>query len=1684
MAKKVHVTRFDEGVEERAIQMRSDDPVAPQESQFWFNKETGKLAYYLGGEERTLNVRVLSGDPTSPNERELWINGTTDELKYKYQGTVRTVSLGNVKSIDGGTTAQEYLGILDEAELQIISDVSSAYPDYLIESFKDIKPTVALTNTNITQDFLSINDGETSGSYEREVRKGKILNFVEGTMVVSSQGFAPKTITDNLDGTHTIIFRGDITNILADGMKIVEFETDMVEGAEQDFPLLNNLGKPAILEIFGAPTYNSGTNETTIVIMDDDLDLTMGLSISEREEALKFASLGVSVQAGANGLSGTLGSLEVLEMFSHDAERILGEELFSLIPTFHKGSTNNLVVKHSENRKYWVIVTQEEIRSTVTTTANVARLYYSTDGLKTLQLHPTWEKGFTGSNVNESSIMAGWNSNNIQDYTLNQQNIHIYNDGKAIVGKGIYQNSTYWQWEYFQMDLSKPSFFPEPIPSAGGYNGAAMYSTAEQGYTANLTMLESQNILAVVVTNSASDPYVFFYNIDFEDSTNSLFLGRSFLGTDFHSIHYPLFHKFINYEGQMQYFILTRHGGNGYYYAQSVYLSDILAGNTNGTFPRTDLPARGAFASAATGGTRHSTTALWHTPLAIAEYPIGYLWNEVDQELLCFINDNDGQFYLGTINFARTNPGTSHVENMTVANAPIVGTFVMSILDGETSTTVNSAAINFNDTAAQIQTKLGVLTTFNNGVSVTGDWISGFQVNDLNTTGNPKPLTFSATSNSLRYAGGAPFLGDANTDTSVLIYSIDRITNFAEGQQFTTTTQAQIDSVSIRIGKTPGAIPGSTVRVRIRTSSTTPTATILATSASVNYETLPDHTNTSSLVNFIFPAGVVLSAGTYYFTLEFDTHNGTDIIYVYRSSVSTNPGAVYFATSSALTAWTVQTGDLAQWSINMTALLAVNPSFSTVTLGVLPKWLFVTNALTNKWEETGTYMLLKRTSLEQLTNYVAGGISHIGSYYKMLDNRFRLDGRTIHATLDLQMTDSDYDATECHYWKIPDYRQFLGYPINNVPGSIVALYIGRPASGNNFGGKLAEVITIPTVPNISHYPDGKVPIRSIDLYAMKDWTTNSEYNRISQDWKIRVSLWGLTLGVPDEAKRICNSVQEYRVIDLPNYDDLKWVTFDMLGDNRFSPGQQVAIVVEPINFDGTLLGQTTYPTGRSGPETSALIRFSGRSVVSSRFYRWNGTVFESKDYELWYRIGDFYNGVLPVAQNNNFRAVRGWANDQWYREDSQSNIEWIDKSAKSLRVHYRNSGLVQLNDTNYTGEGAGAKNFYGEIIDENGQFHYPTLTPAKWLGQAEGSVDKEIRWATVMGHPETIYVNNITGEKVYPVFTPAGQSPQNRFNWQTAFGGLPLNSSDSSTMYTLASESGLNAGVKQDANFYYGWCTHMRGNRVYYSWNSRQLAPGHEDFYIIIEIDPDTEDMDGSLNMCFSVTELFYMGIDNTSKYNFWIKDHGGTGDTYKTFSGTVLSGRHFVKFYRDFNGIKIARSIDGINWVQLPIDPSSSTSSNDGSKYQRGLAVGDGTVLSGTVYVGGYWANTSYQWQGKIGIIKYGVGASHPTARGVEVEWGWMDVHNPFNLGDRFIGSKVITNGRTSVHTTKHGKLAQMFALSESSKVRTRDQVLKFRSVIAEGNKAAIKIDLTKNSDADPLSIQGYLLNFEYREV
>ena len=1685
MVKKVHVTRFDENVEERAIQMREDNPIAPQETQFWFNKQSGKLAYFSDGEERTMNVRVISGDPATPNEKEVWVNGATDQLKYKYQGIVHTVNLGNAQSVDGGTSTQEYLGILDEAELKQISDINDSYPDYLIESFQDIKDTVVIANANVAQSALTVDDGQVTGTYERETRKTKNLNYVEGVAVITSQGFAPKLITDNNDGTHTVIFRGDVTDILMDAGKLIEFEEDTVEGKEEDFPLLDQNGKPAILIISGAPTYDGVNNETTALINDLDTDLSMGLIPADQEGALRFAPLGLAVEATADGIAGTLGSLDIVEMHSHEAERILGEEVYSLLPTFYKGSTNDMVIKASKNKKYWVIITKEEVPHLVDS-SNVARMHYSTDGLKTLQIHPTWEAGFASPGMNETGLSADWNSEGYHDYVLNTSNIHVYDDGRTVFGKGVYNYSSIWQWEYFFCNISEPDFSPARIPPAGGYDGMAAYDTTTHFYTPMMAVLEHENVVAITPTNVGGDPYSFFYKIDFDDPNASFFLGRSAnYGTDYKSHHYPSFSKFIHFNGEWNLFCHFRHHVNFHNYGRSVRLTDILAGNTNGTFPNTSITIRAPFSDAPEGGSREYTVALWHFT-TIVDAHMGWAWNEDDQELICFVDDNDGNIYLGTINFGRTNPGVNHVEDFSVDYAPIKGSIIWNVHDGGNNSNYVTPSLNFDDDASDIQTKLLTIYPFIEGVEVTGDWNTGFQITDLNNTGNPKPLIYTTTSNSLEGATGASFvlaMAD-NGATGSYALSIDNGVYLNVAQEFSTFNTGRIDSVSVRLKRPAGISVGSSVVVEFRNAvvgvGNTPGTTILGTSEPIDFNTLSEDVAGADAV-FTFSDNAILNGSTPYFLcVRFEDHNGLDNFLMVTTGNGTGAGDTFVLVGAT---WQEQTNDFDRWEINATPVVSVIETFNTDTLGALPNWLYVTNANTEKWEETGSYFRLKHASIEAESTYSTGAYtSAMGATWKMLKDHIRIDGRTLHCGFNIMRTDYDYDAVESEYWKIPDYRQILGNPWYYTTGTRTGLIIGRHEAGVQYGGMLAEVLTVPNVANISQYPDGKVPVRSIELQIYNNWSTNASYFRIDPEWRIRVSLWGTTLGVPDISKRIVDSVHEYRMIDLPSYDDSKWVNFDIPGDQRFLPGETFALVVEPVNFDGNLLAQSLYPTGYDGEETSARIDVTGQAIANSSFYRWNGTIWESKDYKMWYRIQDFYCGVLPVAHKNNDRRVRGWANDQWYRQDSQTNIEWKDEAAKTLQFHYRNSGLTHTNSTPYSGEGVGAKNFYCEIKDENGQFEYPTITPAKWLGQKEGNIDKEIRWATCMGHPETIKIDSETGERVGEIYSPEGSTPVSRFNYNSAFGGMAIDNWDTANLGKLASEGSITQGVKEDPEFYYGWCTHMRGSRVWHSWNVRQLAPGHEDFYMIIECHHDAEDLDNGHNMIVTMTNLMELSI-RENRYYFWMQGHDNVTTNYWTAIGSVPTGHHFVKFYRDIDGARVAISLDGENWNDLEFDPAKGSTDN-GTKYKNGFAVGDGTDISGALYIGGYWANTSYQYHGKLGIIKYGVGASHPTSRGVEVDWEWKDVANPFNLGDRFIGSKVIDTSSTTFEVNKFGKLAHFYSTDETSKVRTRDQVLKFRAIVAEGTMAAVKLTLERNTDADPFAVQGYLLNFENRVI
>ena len=209
MAENIHVKKLENTETERAVQVRTNNPVGPLDTQLWFNRNDSRLSIFANGAETRLNVRVLPADPLSPQLHEVWINSTTNELKYFDGASVKILNIGG--SAAGGTfPAGSFLQILTEAELQNIKDIN--FPNFLIDAFLETKSTATFVNVGAIASALRVEVGQTSGTMTRSIESSTKVNSVDGIAVATPNGHRPKTVTDNANDTHTLIFDGDVTS--------------------------------------------------------------------------------------------------------------------------------------------------------------------------------------------------------------------------------------------------------------------------------------------------------------------------------------------------------------------------------------------------------------------------------------------------------------------------------------------------------------------------------------------------------------------------------------------------------------------------------------------------------------------------------------------------------------------------------------------------------------------------------------------------------------------------------------------------------------------------------------------------------------------------------------------------------------------------------------------------------------------------------------------------------------------------------------------------------------------------------------------------------------------------------------------------------------------------------------------------------------------------------------------------------------------------------------------------------------------------------------------------------------------------------------------------------------------------------------------------------------------------------
>lgn len=713
MAKKVHVTKLDETQEENAIQMRSDNPVAPVENQMWWNDSQQKLSLYKSGVENILNTRVLAADPVAPEENESWINTTSMSLNYHSGGITTAINFGA-----GGTANQSsstkagYLKVLDDAELKLIADndTSTAYPDYVIESFQDEKEGVVLTNADIKASKLTLPAGQLVGSYERSQRSSTKVNNVDGIMVATIQGLAPKLITDNLDGTHSIKFHGDVSSYFANSKNVFAFEVIEQYGHAKSIYLLDSQDRPAVLTTNGPATYNAGADETDVLLGDLGLDLSLGVAAIDQYDSVRFAPFGMKVEAAGDGAGGTYSELLIEEAHSLEERRVLGKQNLHIIEKDLHGSVNRLVIQHSPDKTQWLIAAVVERAAN----SNVIQLWFSTDGLQTLNEAP-FDSPCVKPGGGESENNANFYMAIVPQASFNPRLMQVFDDGRFMFSHFQYSVNGYYANQFWFGDFSGATFEARLINNRpGAHSGSSLIGNTVHCYDASMDYDEASDTLAFMHNENGNNVYTLFFRINWASLT-SQFLNWFYNGTDYGAHHYPLICLFEDIEGERQCFMAMTHT-NSQCYAHKVSLAQIDATLFNVVISPANQPA---FSLSLENGNRYETSAFVHQ-LGTTGRMVGMYHDKIEKQLfLQYEDSSSNEIFLVVVNFERTRAGTTTSVDYTFDIASDSGSIGYTLDDNGVS--IGGGLFAYNDTAGAIETTLETIYPQLGNITVTGD---------------------------------------------------------------------------------------------------------------------------------------------------------------------------------------------------------------------------------------------------------------------------------------------------------------------------------------------------------------------------------------------------------------------------------------------------------------------------------------------------------------------------------------------------------------------------------------------------------------------------------------------------------------------------------------------------------------------------------------------------------------------------------------------------------------------------------------------------------------------------------------------------------------------------------------------------------------------------------------------------
>jgi hypothetical protein len=731
-------------------------------------------------------------------------------------------------------------------------------------------------------------------------------------------------------------------------------------------------------------------------------------------------------------------------------------------------------------------------------------------------------------------------------------------------------------------------------------------------------------------------------------------------------------------------------------------------------------------------------------------------------------------------------------------------------------------------------------------------------------------------------------------------------------------------------------------------------------------------------------------------------------------------------------------------------------------------FLYHGNPSNYKYNTVGSLIRLDAAALIA-TDYDGNPVSTDLAYLRRYSSqRMIAKGNTIHVNVPLRKTvGATYTSALSTYMKIPDYKQLLGLHYVNVPGAQSNVSLNLPADAAGNGTRFYQSVTIPTSSNYptannysTFYTSGLVPIRTIALLMGKNYATKSAYK---VNGKISVKLYGANGdGTINLSSVLATSKNAWIVNNLTQYAENNW--FEFVFDNvQLAPGTTFYIGVEP---DWDMSKAANYnPTGLA-LTTRGFVTIGARAGTGfPRCYRGldNDTLanISLANFELWYRIFDFFKCPVGTMQDNQYWYTASDCNADYFGADSESTIAWYNKTSSEMTVTYKNGAATQaINNANY---GTGMdRTWYGKITDSLGANFMPVFSAPSVLGVAD-SHEKSMLFAVALGSDDSRTIDPRTGV-----------ADSSKYNYR-AIGGIPIDPASNTNLSKAITASGLTYGVTDDSDFIQGKCLSFKGNTyLYYDQYTRFLRMlGSRDFVVQAEIKPDSTDLDLAYHYIFGMEGFARLSIYQ-NKLTALIWDNVGTTYTYQS-SELMTTAYRVVRLSKSStSGIKLSYSFDRVNFFDLTL-----TGSNP-SEFSGGRTVGYAATSWSYLYIGSH--TSALPFYGKIGEFRiYYNTATPPSTSLTKLNY---DLHLPrlnvINGGIRICALTANHHNATSYRENSarmtflpinHGNL--------NSIVATNDQLFKFNEPVNEGQNAKLQITMERVSNKDPNNVQGILVNY-----